>query len=247
MSDITGTKQWLFVDESGKPEVYSAKGADLVTSGKASKYLVLAAVRTNDQLLLQQQVVEFRLSLLKDKSLIGLFSPAYTLDAFHAHIDYPQVRERFLSLIANMDIKVDVLVVEKALCYEPLKRNPSKMYGVMSGQLIKNICHQTENTEIVFSRKDSKLKLRKELETEVERIRLEYLTNHPKLKPNLSLVYYHNPHYTHGGLQIADYIAYAVFQVFENGNRTLYELVKNRIGKVQDICNQKYFTKSNPL
>lgn len=121
------------------------------------------------------------------------------------------------------------------------------MYGVMSGQLIKNLCHQAVNTEIVFSRKDSKLKLRQELETEVERVRLSYLEQHSGLDANLKLSYHHNPHYTHGGLQIADYIAYAIFQVFENNKRVWYEIVKDKIGKIQDICNKKYFTRSNPL
>ena len=58
--------QWIFIDESGKPEVYSAKGINLIESGQASKFLILTAVRVEDQLKLQQDVTEFRLSLLKD-------------------------------------------------------------------------------------------------------------------------------------------------------------------------------------
>src|SRR3989344_8272775 len=227
--------QWVFIDESGKPEVYSARGENLVGSHKASKYLVLAAIRSEDQLQLQQQVTEFRLTLLKDKDLTEIFSSAYTLDSFHAQTDYPQVKERFYRFIAELDIKIDVLVIEKLLCFEPLRRNPGKMYGVMSGQLIKNLCHQAVKTEIIFSRKDSKLKLRQELETEVERVSLDYLDKHPKLKPNLKLSYFHNPHYTHGGLQVADYISHSVFQVFENKNRDLYEIVEAKIGRIQDI------------
>jgi len=76
---------------------------------------------------------------------------------------------------------------------------------------------------------------------------LNYLDSHPKLKPNLKLSYFHNPHYSHGGLQVADYIAFAVFQVYERQNRQWYELVKVKIGRIHDICNKKYFTRSNPL
>lgn len=112
---------------------------------------------------------------------------------------------------------------------------------------MKNICHQAENTEIVFSRKDSKLKLRQELEIEVERIRLDYLKKHEKIDGGFELSYHHNPHYTHSGLQIADYIAYAIFQVYENNNTQYYDLIKRKIGKIHDICNKKYFTKSSPL
>lgn len=239
--------QWLFVDESGKPEVYSARGENLVTRNKASKFLVLAAVRSEDQLKLQQLVTEFRLSLLKDPDLTKIFSAAYSLDSFHAQTDYLEVKEKFYQFITTLPVKIDVLVVEKLQCFDALKNNPGKLYGVMSGQLIKNLCHQAVNTEIVFSRKDSKLKLRQELETEVERVRLDYLEKHPDLTTNLKLSYHHNPHYSHGGLQVADYVAHAIFQIFENSNRKWYELIKNSIGKIQDICNKKYFTRSNPL
>ena len=243
----TINNQWIFVDESGKPEIYSSRGINLVENKTASRFLVLAAIRSENQLELQQQVTEFRLSLLKDKSLSKIFSSGYSLDAFHAQIDYPEVKERFYQHILTLPIKIDVIVVEKLICYEALKQNPAKLYGVMSGQLLKNLCHQAENTELIFSRKDSKLKLRQELEAEVERVRLDYLEQHPNLAPNLTLKYFHNPHYSHGGLQIADYIAYAIFQVFERENIQWYEIVKNKIGRIQDICNKRYFTRSNPL
>jgi hypothetical protein len=238
---------YIFLDESGKPEIFSAKGVNLVENGLATKFLVLAAVRCNDQLLIQQKITDFKASLLHDEGLSKIFSPAYSLDSFHAQTDYPEVKEKFYGFINNLDIKIDVLVVEKLRCYETLKRDPGRLYGVMMGQLLKNICHQSEKTEVVFSRKDSKLKLRKELEIEVERMRFEYLNQNPNLKSEFKVNYQHNPYYTHGGLQIADYIAYAVFQFYENENKKWYEIIKNKVGKIQDICNKKYFTRSNPL
>lgn len=238
---------YIFIDESGKPEVFSAKGENLVEKGQASKYLVLAAVRIDDQLELHQQVTEFKASLLKDPSLIKIFSSSYTLDSFHAQIDYPEVKRLFYEFINKLDIKIDVLVIEKLKCYPALQQSPGKLYGVMAGQLLKNICHQTEFTEIIFSRKDSKLKLRQELEGEVERIRFTYMEEHPNLNAKLNLKYFHNPHYSHSGLQVADYVSSALFQVFEHQNTTWFKLIKTKIGKIHDICNKKYFTKSNPL
>ncbi|MDO8572062.1 MAG: DUF3800 domain-containing protein [bacterium] len=238
---------YIFVDESGKPEIYSARGVNLVEKGQASKFLVLAAVRTDNQLELQQKVTDFKGELLRDPALTKIFSAAYSLDSFHAHHDYPEVRQRFYKFITTLNVKIDVLVVEKLKCFDALKLNPGKLYGVMAGQLLKNICDQTEVTEIIFSRKDSKLKLRQELEAEVARVRLGYLQKKPTIDPAFTLSYQHNPHYTHGGLQVADYISYAVFQVYERNNATWYEIVKDSIGKIQDICNKKYHTRSNPL
>lgn len=239
--------QYIFIDESGKPEVFSSKGVNLVLKGNATKYLILAAVRSENQLHLQQQITDFRSQLLKDDTLTPIFSSGYALDAFHAQTDYPEVKGRFYKFISTLDTKIDVLVVEKLKCYDQLQRNPGRMYGLMAGQLLKNLAHQKIHTEIIFSRKDSKLKLRQELQLEVERVRLDYIRQHPKLQSTFDLHYYHNPHYSHGGLQVADYVSYAIFQVFESGKREWYEMIKDKIGKIQDICNKKYFTRSNPL
>ena len=101
---IKKQKIYIFFDESGKPEIYSAKGVNLVETGVATKYLVLASVRVGDQLFLQQSVTDFKLQLLKDESLVKIFSSAYALDSFHAQSDYRQVREKFtpLSIICRM-------------------------------------------------------------------------------------------------------------------------------------------------
>ncbi len=239
-------KTYIFLDESGKPEIYSAAGKNLVELHQASKYLVIAAIRCEDQLLLQQQITEFRLKLLRDPEINTIFSSAYSLDAFHASPDYKQVRVAFYEFIQTLDIKIDVIAVEKLKTAQVLQQNPGKLYGVMAGQLLKDQLHRTE-TEVIFSRKDSKLKLQKELNVEVERQRLSFLSKHPDLDTNVELKYFHNPHYSHGGLQVADYIAFAVFHVFENNNKEWYELIKSKIGRVHDICNNQYFTKRNPL
>jgi len=239
-------KTYIFLDESGKPEIFSTQGKNLVMHNQASKFLVIAAVRCADQLLLQQQVTEFRLSLMRDESINSVFSSAYTLDAFHANPDYKQVRYAFYEFIKNLDIKIDVIVVEKLKTRQILQQNPGKLYGVMAGQLLKDQLHRNK-TEVIFSRKDSKLKLQKELNIEVERQRLSFIEKHPNLEHGTEIKYLHNPHYSHGGLQIADYIAFSVFHVFENNNREWYDLISPKIGRVHDICNYKYFTKRNPL
>jgi len=114
-----GNCQWIFIDESGKPEVFSSKGVNLVKDNKASKYLVLAAVRSNNQLLIQQQITEFRLSLLKDEKLVKIFSSAYTLDAFHAQTDYPEVKHMLYEYISTLDVKIDVIVVDSVAALTP--------------------------------------------------------------------------------------------------------------------------------
>lgn len=246
-SNIALTNQYIFLDESGKPEVFSAKGTNLVLNGTASKFLVITAIRCSDQLVLQQQVTKFKAELLQDKKLTNRFSSVYSLDSFHAYNDYPEVKRKFYEFIMTLDLKINVIVCEKLKTYPVLQKNPQRLYGVMAGQLLKDIVHQSEHSEIIFSRKDSKLKLRQEIEIEVENARITYMNKHPKLNSVVNISYFHNPHYTHSGLQIADYSAYAISQYFERGKSEWLELLLPKIGKIHDICNKKIYTKSNPL
>jgi hypothetical protein len=73
----------IFLDESGKPEVFSAKGRNLVEAGVASRHLVIAAVKTADQLELQRRVTLFKAELMGDPDIAKLISASYALDAFY--------------------------------------------------------------------------------------------------------------------------------------------------------------------
>ena len=241
-------KEYIFLDESGKPEVYSRKGINLVETGSASKYLVIAAVRTPDQLLLQKEVTAVRLKILRNKKISSKFSTAYSLDSFHAQTDYSEVKKLFYEWIKNskLDLKIAVIVSEKLKAYPVLQQNPSQLYAVVSGELLKRFLHTAKEIEVVFSRRDATLKAKQNLQLIINSARLNYTSKY-KLDSGVNILYHHNPHYSHGGLQIADYIAHAIFQAFENNKREYYDIIKSRIGYIQDIFNKKSYSRSNPL
>lgn len=241
-------KSYVFLDESGKPEVYSRKGTNLVEAGTASKYLVIAAVRTSDHLHVQEAVTAKRLEILRDRSLSAKFSPAYSLNAFHAQTDYPEVKQTFYEWIRDceLDLKIVVIVAEKLKAYPQLQRDAGRFYATVAGQLLKRFLHTSEKTEVIFSRRDASLKAREKLQLVVDALRFEYASEHA-ISANAHLIYHHNPHYTHGGLQVADYIAHAVFQVFERGNQRWWGIIQSKVGYVQDIFNKKSYSRSNPL
>lgn len=241
-------KSYIFLDESGKPEVYSRKGTNLVEAGTASQYLLIAAVRTSDHLQIQEAVTAKRLEILRDRSLSEKFSPAYSLNAFHAQTDYPEVKQKFYEWIRDckLDLKIAVIVAEKLKAYPQLQRDSGRLYATVAGQLLKRFLHTSEKMEVIFSRRDASLKAREKLQLVVDSLRFEYASEH-SLSANAFVIYHHNPHYTHGGLQIADYVAHAVFQVFERGNRKWWEVIREEVGYVQDIFNKKSYSRSNPL
>ena len=249
MADKTKTqKEYIFLDESGKPEVYSKKGVNLVDKKLASKYLVITAVRTPDHLSLQKEVTAVRLKILRNKKISSKFSTTYSLDSFHAQTDYPEVKELFYKWIKNcrLDFKIAVIVADKLKAYSALQQNPAQLYAVASGELLKRFLHTSKDIEVVFSRRDATLKAKQNLQLIINSARLNYTSKY-KLDSEVNIVYHHNPHYSHGGLQIADYVAHAVFQVFENNKRQYYDIIMSRIGYIQDIFNKKSYSRSNPL
>jgi Protein of unknown function (DUF3800) len=227
----------LFLDESGKPEVFNNQGnKNLVLLGNASKFLILCSVSTFEQLSIQQQINEFRLSLLKDDQLKHLFTSTYSLSDFHAYLDYPIIRKRFLIFVTSLsNIKIDIVVAEKLKLPLVFQQHPNSMYGVLSGLLLAD--NLDCNCEIIFSRKDTKLRLQKEIEIEVEKTRLT-LNSRNNLPTDVKINYLHNPHHTHGCLQIADYIAYAVFQKYENNKEELYEIIKDKINSTKIVTKK---------
>ncbi|MBI4128248.1 MAG: DUF3800 domain-containing protein [Parcubacteria group bacterium] len=241
-------KSYLFLDESGKPETYSQKGINLVEAGTASKFLVIAAVKTENHLQLQEAVTEERLKMLRDPSLTEKFSPAYSLNAFHAQTDYLGVKQKFYEWIRDntLDLKITVIVAEKLKAYPQLQRDTGRLYATVAGQLLKRFLHSEEQVEVIFSRRDASLKTRERLQLVVDTLRLDFAEKN-KIVPAANVVYHHNPHYTHGGLQIADYIAHAIFQIYEKENRKWWEIIKTRVGYVQDIFNKKSYSRGNPL
>ncbi|MEK7542057.1 MAG: DUF3800 domain-containing protein [Patescibacteria group bacterium] len=241
-------KSYIFLDESGKPEIYSRKGVNLVSAGTASKFLVIAAVKTENHLSLQEAVTEERLKMLRNSALAAIFSPAYSLNAFHAQTDYPEVKQRFYEWIRDcvQDIKITVIVAEKLKAYPHLQRDAGRFYATVAGQLLKRYLHMEEGVEVIFSRRDSSLKTRERLELVIDTLRFDFAEQNRIIAPT-HIVYHHNPHYTHGGLQIADYVAHAVFEVFERDNRRWWEIIKDHVGYTQDIFNKKSYSRGNPL
>ena len=239
---------YIFLDESGKPEVFSSKGVNLVETGMASRHLVIATVKTTNHIALQNKINDFKSQLLNDPTIQPELSAAYALDSFHASPDKKIIRERFYRFIADLDdIEVHVIVAEKLKCKQKLQKNPIRLYGLLSGLILHGIAHQDSKVEVVFSRQDNGKKVKEQLELEVERIREHFWAQHKKPPTGINLNYQHNPHYSHAGLQIADYVAYAIFKHFETGDSSNLKIIKKKIRHIYHFNTKEHFTRSNPL
>lgn len=247
MKDPIQGKQYIFLDESGRPEIFAKSGINLVTTNQTSKYLVICIVTTTEPILLQEQVLKFKLKCLSSTEISPFITMRDSLEILHASNDPVVFRNHFFNEISTMSgFKSLVLVADKLKAYEGYLRNPEMFYNGMCGELLKRILHTYEYSDIVLSKKDSKLQIQKNLNEEVERLKNSFFTKYG-ITVNPRLEFYHNPHYSHSALQIADYIAWAVASVFERSDRRYYDIIKSKISIVQDIFNRVMYTKENPL
>lgn len=143
-------------------------------------------------------------------------------------------------------MKITAIVAEKQKAYNHLQHDPGRLYASVAGELLKRVLHTAEKVEVIFSRRDSSLKTKERLQKVVDDLHTYFAQTH-KVKPDTKITYHHNPHYTHGGLQIADYIAYAIFQVVEKNNRQWWEMIEDRVAYIQDVFNKKSYSRGNPL
>lgn len=191
--------------------------------------------------------MQIKLDGLRSDEMKGHISIKHSLEVFHASSDTETIRQYVIKNIAAIkDYKAIVLVADKMKAYESFQHDRESFYNAMCGQLLKRILHTHEESYIVISRKDANLGVQKNLNAEIDRLRLEFFEEHG-YDVVTKMNFEHNPHYSHSVLQIADYFAWIVFQMFEYNNKMYYELVKERLSFIHDIFNKKIYTKENPL
>jgi hypothetical protein len=237
---------YIFLDESGRPEIMSARGENLLLSGKTSKYLTIAVVLTDDPLAIHREVTKARNDALNNPDFSELFTLEYCLDTFHAHSDKMEIKRFFLNRMREFDFKAQAIVAEKIKAMGAFKRDPERFYNSMCGLLLRSNLHKREIVEVVVSRKDTKLSVGKNFTDMINLYRNEYLARFG-ISFKSKIFTRTKPHYSHSALQVVDYVAWAVHRAFETNDKSYYEVIESKISLIWDVFNKKYYTKRNPL
>lgn len=208
--------------------VYIDEGGDFNFSPSGSKVYSISAVITHNPWKHLDEI-----SALHHRILSGELHPHlgqaylenFLCHKFHASEDQQVVRDDFFSIIAGMDfVKVHSVVVRKNRA-NPAIREPHKFYPKVICSLLAYIFKTYEYTKLcifvdnipVNKRKSDFLKAVKS-ELNLRQPEKEYLIFFP---PSAS-----NPY-----LQISDYINWAIFRKWENGDERSYVLIKKLLGR----------------
>jgi hypothetical protein len=233
---VAEPSQSVYVDESGRPEVFGKDGRRLLATRETPNYLVLAAVRTTKP------------SLLGDAMARAAPDPTHPR-ALHAIDDSPGRRKIVCQTLAAQEIKASAIVMDKRMLFRDgdWEKDRTRFYNDMLALCLSDCLHLYPSTAVTVSHKDRDTDADLQLIVDAIMARHEIVLSRMKApKPHEITISQRSGHQSRG-LQAADYVAYAVHQAFEHRNLRLYNLLAPVMGKVWDLGRLASYTRKNPL
>lgn len=203
---------YIFLDEGGNFD-FSANG---------SQFFTLTSVSMHRPFSLHTKLDTYKYDLIEH-----LIMPRLQLECFHCADDNPHVRRRMFDLLAS-DLQpnsVDAVVVEKRKTGTALQE-AEKFYPKMLGFLLRFVLEKTplgiEELVIITDTIPVNRK-RRAVEKALKLVLADML---PTRTPYSIM---HHASRSHYGLQIADYLNWAILRKWEKGDQTAYDQIKHLI------------------
>ncbi len=201
---------YVFIDESG----------DLGFTKKSTKYYVIACIETRNLLgLLFRVIKKVRRTLGKKKKNIPEFKFARSDDV---------IRERLLKRVVEEDLLFSAIVLQKQMVYSYLRNKKDKLHNYLTGFIAESLNYEYSNE------KEFKIIVDKFIMSEEKRKEFNWYLKHKLLNsygrsnpPKIEIV--HKDSQQNPGLQVADFVAGAVFQYYERGKCEFYEIIKPKL------------------
>lgn len=199
----------LFQDESGD------LGFDF-SKQKTSRFFVITAVLMDEgvQKGTEKAVKEVFRKYAKPK--------AHPEGVLHATKETPTVRRKLLQEVAERDVSVYAVVLNKERVKDELRKKPAKLYNYVSQVLLKYICNAGKldavGNRLVASRRETKRLLNDDfsqyLETQIGELSAAGLT-----------VCIASP-YEEKCLQVADCVCWSIYRAVEHGDDSYKRLLR---------------------
>lgn len=208
--------------------IFLDEGGDFNFSPTGSKYFSLTCVNMARPFKLHTELDTYKYDLIE-----YLKTPRINLEHFHCADDNKYIRKRMFDLLATELPQncVDSVIVEKSKTGTALQA-PDKFYPKMIGYLLKfavNVTGTPIDEVIVITDNIPINKKRNAIEKGIKLLLARIL---PKGTPYQIM---HHASKAHYGLQIADYLNWAMFRKWEHGDDDAYKIVKHLFRSEFDI------------
>jgi hypothetical protein len=199
---------YIFLDESG----------DLGFKKTSSKWFLFTIALTNDARALERVVKRVWQPLKKKHKKLG---------ELHASHEKDSTRRRVLQRLSDVkDLKVLCVMLNKKKVYVDLQNQKNYLYNYTANILLdrlhtKGVLTPKEPIHLFVDRKDTKKRLRENF--------ISYLTDSMKKRRDGSFVVELHSSHENKSLQAVDFISWAIFRKYEQGDYEFYEIIKSKI------------------
>jgi hypothetical protein len=236
---------WIFVDESGNPDVVNRYGKDLLATGQTSHYFVMAAVRTDDPTGLRR-AMDGCIAWADARYGSGIGRGPVT--ALHARDDRSDLREHVERELALLPVKTMAVAMDERLL-DPTKTwrtDRTKFYNEMAAYLLGDSLHVHAATSIVFSHKNHDGLADLQVMTKAVAKRWSAVLRKTGATPTRATAT-HLKCAQDPALYAADYVAWAVFRGFEIGDMVHMQRLQPVLSHVWDLARVTHHTRKNPM
>lgn len=231
----------FFVDESGDPTFYDHKGNLIVGQEGCSPILILGFIETQHPEPIRQAMLQLQREIVADPYFDAVPSLAKTAVAFHAKDDLPEIRYRVFKLLSELEFKAQFVAARKIerVFRNSFHANEGKFYDHLVSQLFKNALHRYQQNTVYFAKRGSRSRqapLSNAIRSGVAQFEQQWETRvtsdvvvqaqMPKGEPCLSVI---------------DYMNWAVYRAFTQGEMRFYRQVEHQVSLLVDLYDTEQY------
>lgn len=231
----------FFVDESGDPTFYDHKGNLIVGQEGCSPILILGFIETQHPEPIRQAMLQLQREIVADPYFEAVPSLAKTAVAFHAKDDLPEIRYRVFKLLSELEFKAQFVVARKIerVFRNSFHANEGEFYDHLVSQLFKNALHRYQQNTVYFAKRGSRSRqapLSNAIRSGVAQFEQQWETRvtsdvvvqaqMPKGEPCLSVI---------------DYMNWAVYRAFTQGEMRFYRQVEHQVSLLVDLYDTEQY------
>lgn len=250
--------RYYFIDEAGDLTLFNRRGDVMVGQPGCSRYFMLGVAIIEDRRQVEQALAVLRASIVSMPELQGVPSLKGTRECFHACKDHRIVREHVMRVIEPLPVKACVIVRDKQSIASQAKAQfkargirfkDTDVYDKMVTTLVKDRLHQAEHSQFVIARR-GKSERREHLEAAVQHAKSMYENKWGVSIAGRASIATATPD-KHAGLQIIDYLLWAVQRFFERDDAVALAKLQRKFSLIIDRDDRsrqptgEYYTTKN--
>lgn len=246
------SEHWYFVDETGDPVFYDARGNLIVGSEGCSPILGIGFIETDDPALIRRSLAELHLQIAGDSYLQSIPSIKKTNRSFHAKDDSPEVRYLVYQTLAKLNFKAQFVVARKI---ERVFRNSfhakeTEFYNHLVSELFENVMHRYNKNHVYFARRGTRPH-QSSLENAVKQGIINFETKWKTKIQSQTTILTHMP-VGEPCLQVIDYLNWAVYRAFVKGEMRYYKFIEDKVSLLVDLYDRakyphNWYNRENPF